>query len=62
MNLILLLMPKDSYTKMSWTLVKKFLTLVILKSWKYTVLMKAHDKLGHQGNLCLYCLIKCQYD
>ena len=29
---------------------KKFLTLVIPKSWKYTVLVEAHDKLGHQGN------------
>ena len=29
---------------------KKFLALVIPKSWKYTVLMEAHDKLGHQGN------------
>ena len=28
---------------------KKFLTLVIPKSWKYTVLMEAHNKLGHQG-------------
>ena len=27
---------------------KKFLTLVIPKSWKYTVLVEAHDKLGHQ--------------
>ena len=26
---------------------KKFLTLIIPKSWKYTVLMEAHDKLGH---------------
>ena len=26
---------------------KKFLTLVIPKSWKFTVLMEAHDKLGH---------------
>ena len=40
---------------------KKFLTLVIPKSWKYTVLMEAHDKLGHQGNSRTYCLIKCQY-
>ena len=31
---------------------KKFLTLVIPKSWKYTVLVEAHDKLGHQGNSC----------
>ena len=40
---------------------KKFLALVIPKCSKYTVLMEAHDKLGHQGNLCTYCLIKCQY-
>ena len=40
---------------------KKFLTLVIPKSWKFTVLMEAHDKLGHQGNSCTYCLIKHQY-
>ena len=40
---------------------KKFLTLVIPESWKYTVLVEAHDKLGHQGNSCTYCLIKCQY-
>ena len=37
---------------------KQFLTLVIPKSWKYTVLVEAHDKLGHQGNSCTYCLIK----
>ena len=37
---------------------KKFLPLVISKSWKYTVLMEAHHKLGHQGNSCTYCLIK----
>ena len=23
--------------------------------------MEAHDKLGHQGNSCTYCLIKHQY-
>ena len=40
---------------------KKFLALVIPKSWKYIVLVEAHDKLGHQGNCCTYCLIKCQY-
>ena len=40
---------------------KKFLTLVIPKSWKYTALVEAHDKLGHQGNSHTYCLIKCQY-
>ena len=40
---------------------KKFLTLVIPKSWKVTVLVEAHDKLGHQGNSCTYCFIKHQY-
>ena len=40
---------------------KKFLTLVIPKSWKFTVLVEAQDKLGHQGNNCTYCLIKQQY-
>ena len=29
---------------------KKFLALVIPQSWKYTILVEAHDKLGHQGN------------
>ena len=24
-------------------------------------LVEAHDKLGHQGTTCTYCLIKCQY-
>ena len=40
---------------------QKFLALVIPKSWKYTVLVEAHDKLGHQGNTHTYCLIKQQY-
>ena len=40
---------------------KKFFALVIPKSWKYTVLVEAHDKLGHQGTTCTYCLIKCQH-
>ena len=40
---------------------QKFLALVIPKSWKYTVLVEAHVKLGHQGNTCTYCLIKHQY-
>ena len=34
---------------------------MILKSWKYTVLVEAHDKLGHQGNSHTYCLVKRQY-
>ena len=37
---------------------QKFLALVMPK---YTVLVEAHDKLGHHGNTCTYCLIKCQY-
>ena len=40
---------------------KHFLTLVIPKSWKFTILVETHDKLGHQGNNCTYCLIKHQY-
>ena len=38
---------------------QKFLSLVIPKSWRYTVLVEVHDKLGHQGNTCTYCLMKC---
>ena len=37
---------------------QKFLALVIPNSGKYTVLVEAHDKLGHQRNTCTYCLIK----
>ena len=40
---------------------QKFLALVIPKSWTYTVLVEAHDKLGHQVDTCTYCLIKHQY-
>ena len=40
---------------------KQFLALVIPKSWKYTVLVEAHNKLGHQENSHTYCLIKRQY-
>ena len=40
---------------------KLCLALIIPKSWKYTILVEAHNKLGHQGNLCAYCLIKRQY-
>ena len=29
---------------------KKLFALVIPKAWKYTVLVEAHEKLGHQGN------------
>ena len=37
---------------------KDFCTLVIPKAWKYTILVKTHDKMGHQGNNCMYSLIK----
>ena len=37
---------------------KQFLALVIPKSWKFTILMEAHDKLRHRGNNRTYCLIK----
>ena len=40
---------------------QKFLALVIPKSWKYTVLVEAHDKLGHQGHSHTYFLVKRQY-
>ena len=40
---------------------KKFLALVIPKSWKHTILVEAHDRLGHQGNFHTYCLIKHLY-
>ena len=40
---------------------KQFIALVIPKSWKYTVLVGAHDKLGRQGNSCTYYLIKRHY-
>ena len=40
---------------------KPFPALIIPKSWKYTVLVEAHNKLGHQGNSHMYCLIKRQY-
>ena len=40
---------------------QKFLALVIPKSLKYTALVEALDKLGHQGNSHTYCLVKRQY-
>ena len=39
---------------------KKFLALVIPKPWHFTLLVEAHDKLGHQGVNRTY-LIKCHY-
>ena len=37
---------------------KKFLALFIPNSWCFTVLVEAHDKLGHQGVYRAYHLIK----
>ena len=39
---------------------KDFCTLVIPKAWKYTILVETQDKMGHQGNNCMYSLIKQQ--
>ena len=51
----------DLFTHVSGLLYKhitdsgeKFLALVIHKSWKYPVLVEAHDKLGHKGNSHTY--------
>ena len=60
-SLTLLLMFKGLLYKHMSDTGKQFLTLVIPKSWKFTILVEAHDKLGHQGNNRTYCLIKQQY-
>ena len=40
---------------------KKFLALVIPKSWHFMILVEAHDNLGHQGVNRTYHIIKHQY-
>ena len=40
---------------------QRFLALVISKSSHFTVLIEAHDKLGHQGVNRAYHLVKHQY-
>ena len=40
---------------------QRFLALVIPKSWHFTGLIEAHDKLGHQGINRTYHIVKCQY-
>ena len=37
-----------------------FMALIIPKAWKYTLLVEAHDKLGHQGVIHTYSHIKGQ--
>ena len=39
---------------------QKFLALFILKSWCFTILVEAHDTLGHRGVNRTYHLIKRQ--
>ena len=46
---------------MSWTLENSFLPSLSQNLGSTLVLVEAHDKLGHQGNSCTYCLIKRQY-
>ena len=41
---------------------QRCLALVIPKSWHLTVLIEAHDKLGHKGVNRTYHLVKCQYN
>ena len=40
---------------------QRFLALVIPKFWNFTVLVEAHDKIGHQGINRTYHLVKHQY-
>ena len=49
-----------SFTNMPWMPPRKFIALVIPKSWCFTELIKAHNKLGHQGVNRTYHLMKWQ--
>ena len=40
---------------------QKIRALLFPRSWKYTVLVEAHDKLVHQGSSNTYCLVKMPY-
>ena len=40
---------------------KDFCALMIPKTWRYTILVETHDKMGHQLNNRTYSLIKRQY-
>ena len=61
MKLTLSLILKVFSTKHVMDSNQKFLVLVTPKSWGFTVLVEAHDKLGHQGGNRTYHLIKLQY-
>ena len=41
---------------------QKFIALVIPKSWKYTVLVEAHAKLGHQGMMSMMEILDRPFD
>ena len=60
-KLTLSLTLKVFSTKMLWIQNKKFLSLIIPKSWCFTVFVEAHDKLDHQGINRTYHIIKQQY-
>ena len=47
--------------RISFTSVVWFIALGIPKSWHFTVLLEAHDKLGHQGVNRTYHLIRHRY-
>ena len=61
MRLVYLYMLKDKGYKHITDANQKFLALMIPKTWKYTVLVEAHDKAGHNGVTHTHCLIKHQY-
>ena len=46
---------------MLWIQIKDSWHIVIPEPWHFTVLIEAHDKLGHQGVNRAYHLNKCQY-
>ena len=47
---------------MPWTPLGKFLAQDILNSWNFTVLIKVHNTLGHQGVTRTLHLITWQYN
>ena len=52
---------RDYYTHTSWMEITNLWHSSYQKSWKYTVLVEAHDRLAYQGTTHMYCLIKQQY-
>ena len=60
-NLILLLMSKDSYINMSWMLVKSSLLWSFLNLGNIHYSWKLMTNWVSKGNSCTHCLIKHQY-